>query len=68
MKMHLSNILNFVDATIEEKKKAFEYFKNHKVSFKTGSNFIMELRKAKAVLTNSQAFADEEENTLITDK
>lgn len=47
MKMHLSNILNYLDATLEEKVKAYEYFKHNKVSFKTGTNFIMELRKGK---------------------
>lgn len=47
MKMHLMNILNYVDATNEEKEKALEYFKHHKVSFKTGTNFINELRTGK---------------------
>ncbi|MFP4544052.1 MAG: hydroxymethylglutaryl-CoA reductase, degradative [Candidatus Kapaibacterium sp.] len=45
MKMHLMNILNYFGATIEEKKKAFEYFKNNKVSFANGSSFIAQLRK-----------------------
>ncbi len=47
MKMHLMNILNYVDATNEEKEKALEYFRHHKVSFKTGTNFIYELRTGK---------------------
>ncbi len=45
MKMHLSNILNYLDATLEEKRKAFEYFKHNKISFKAGTNFINELRR-----------------------
>jgi len=40
MKMHLFNILNFYAATQEEKLKAVEYFKNHKVSFKSVTDFI----------------------------
>ena len=40
MKMHLFNILNFYQATQEEKLKASEYFKNHKVSFKSVTDFI----------------------------
>jgi hydroxymethylglutaryl-CoA reductase len=40
MKMHLFNILNFYAATQEEKLKAAEYFKNHKVSFKSVTDFI----------------------------
>jgi hydroxymethylglutaryl-CoA reductase len=40
MKMHLFNILNFYAATHEEKLKAVEYFKNHKVSFKSVTDFI----------------------------
>jgi hydroxymethylglutaryl-CoA reductase len=47
MKMHLMNILNYVDATNEEKEKALDYFKHHKVSFKTGTSFIYELRTGK---------------------
>ncbi len=40
MKMHLLNILNFYAATQEEKLKAVEYFKSHKVSFKAVTDFI----------------------------
>ena len=40
MKMHLFNILNFYAASQEEKLKAVEYFKNHKVSFKSVTEFI----------------------------
>jgi hydroxymethylglutaryl-CoA reductase len=40
MKMHLFNILNFYAATQEEKQKALEYFKSHKVSFKSVTDFI----------------------------
>ncbi len=47
MKMHLMNILNYLDANNEEKKAALEYFKHHKVSFKNGTNFINEFRKKK---------------------
>ncbi len=44
MKMHLFNILNFYAATQEEKLKATEYFKNHKVSFKSVTDFINNYR------------------------
>lgn len=40
MKMHLLNILNHFDATKEEKEKAIEFFKHHKVSFSTVRDFI----------------------------
>jgi hydroxymethylglutaryl-CoA reductase len=40
MKMHLFNILNFHAATQEEKLKALEHFKTHKVSFKSVTDFI----------------------------
>jgi hydroxymethylglutaryl-CoA reductase len=40
MKMHLFNILNFYAANPDEKQKAVEYFKNHKVSFKSVTDFI----------------------------
>ncbi len=40
MKMHLLNILNHFDATEEEKEKAVEFFKHHKVSFSTVRDFI----------------------------
>jgi hydroxymethylglutaryl-CoA reductase len=33
MKMHLSNMLNQIKATDEQKEKAFEYFKNREVSY-----------------------------------
>ena len=44
MKMHLMNILNHFNATEEEKQKAVEHFKNHKVSFANVSDFLKELR------------------------
>jgi hydroxymethylglutaryl-CoA reductase len=44
MKMHLFNILNFYAATQDEKQKAVEYFKNHKVSFKSVTDFINNYR------------------------
>lgn len=44
MKMHLMNILNHFEATEEEKKKATEYFMDHKVSFANVSEFISKLR------------------------
>jgi hydroxymethylglutaryl-CoA reductase len=44
MKMHLFNILNFYAATQEEKQKAVEYFRNHKVSFKSVTDFINQHR------------------------
>lgn len=46
MKMHLFNILNHFGATIEEKKKAEEYFIDHKVSFATVNKFITNLRES----------------------
>jgi hydroxymethylglutaryl-CoA reductase len=48
MKMHLFNILNFYAATNDEKLTAVEYFKNHKVSFKSVTDFINSQR-AKAL-------------------
>ena len=44
MKMHLLNILNHYAASQEEKLKAVEYFKNHKVSFKAVTEFINNYR------------------------
>ena len=44
MKMHLFNILNFYSATKEEKLKAIEYFENQKVSYKSVTDFINNLR------------------------
>jgi len=44
MKMHLFNILNFYSATKEEKLKAIEYFENQKISFKSVTDFINNLR------------------------
>lgn len=44
MKMHLFNILNFYSATQEEKLKAIEYFENQKVSYKSVTDFINNLR------------------------
>jgi hydroxymethylglutaryl-CoA reductase len=45
MKMHLLNILNHFDATIEEKAQAVEYFKKNKVSFTSVRAFIWGLRE-----------------------
>ncbi|MBW6460631.1 MAG: hydroxymethylglutaryl-CoA reductase, degradative [Bacteroidales bacterium] len=44
MKMHLFNILNFYSATQEEKLKAIEYFEHQKISFKSVTDFINNLR------------------------
>lgn len=46
MKMHLFNILNFFNATENEKKSAVEYFKKRKVSFNAVQVFIEALRSA----------------------
>lgn len=46
MKMHLMNILNHFEATELEKKKATEYFMDHKVSFANVSEFISKLRQS----------------------
>ncbi|MEJ2595144.1 MAG: hydroxymethylglutaryl-CoA reductase, degradative [bacterium] len=46
MKMHLMNILNHFEATDQEKKKAEEYFMEHKVSFANVSEFITKLRES----------------------
>jgi hydroxymethylglutaryl-CoA reductase len=40
MKMHLLNILNTFNASDNEKQLAVEYFKTHKVSNKSVSNFL----------------------------
>jgi len=45
MKMHLNNILNQLQATEEEKKKAREYFKDKTVSFAGVEQFLESLRK-----------------------
>jgi len=45
MKMHLLNILNNFNATDKEKERAIEHFKTHKVSNKSVSNFLGQLRK-----------------------
>lgn len=49
MKMHLFNILNFYSASQEEKLKAIEYFENHKVSFKSVTDFINNIRTSHAM-------------------
>ena len=45
MKMHLNNILNQLNATDEEKKKAREAFKNQTVSFAGVEKFLESIRK-----------------------
>lgn len=44
MKMHLFNMLNFLQATQKEKEKAISFFKDKKVSFTSVSDFIANLR------------------------
>lgn len=44
MKMHLLNILNTFNANDQEKHLAVEYFKTHKVSNKSVSNFLEQQR------------------------
>jgi hydroxymethylglutaryl-CoA reductase len=44
MKMHLLNILNVYKATEEEKVKAIEYFKSHKVSHNEVAAFMHSVR------------------------
>ncbi len=45
MTMHLNNILNQLNATDEEKKKAREYFKDKTVSYAEVEKFLESLRK-----------------------
>lgn len=45
MKMHLQNILNSLNASDLEKKKAMEHFKEEKISFTAVSAYIQSLRK-----------------------
>ena len=45
MKMHLNNILNQLNATDEEKKKAREYFKDKTVSYAAVEQFLDSLKK-----------------------
>lgn len=45
MKMHLLNILNQLEANQDEKKRAVEHFKNHKVSLSNARDFLATLRK-----------------------
>ena len=45
MKMHLNNILNQLNATDEEKKKAREAFKNQTVSFAGVEKFLESIRR-----------------------
>ena len=45
MKMHLNNILNQLQATEEEKKKAREYFKDKTVSYAGVEQYLDSLRK-----------------------
>ncbi|MAK36645.1 MAG: hypothetical protein CMC15_10770 [Flavobacteriaceae bacterium] len=44
MKMHLMNILNQLEATSEEKKKAIEYFTTTAVSHSAVTKFITSIR------------------------
>jgi hydroxymethylglutaryl-CoA reductase len=44
MKMHLMNILNQLEATVEEKEKAVQYFIKHTVSHSAAVDFIEKLR------------------------
>ncbi len=48
MKMHLYNILNHFQATSDEKEKAAEYFRTHKVSFNAVASLIRSLRNQTA--------------------
>ena len=45
MKMHLNNILNQLNASEEDKKKAREYFKDKTVSYAAVEQFLEGLRK-----------------------
>ena len=45
MKMHLNNILNQLNASEEDKKKAREYFKDKTVSYAAVEQFLESLRK-----------------------
>ena len=45
MKMHLNNILNQLNATEEDKKKAREYFKDKTVSYAAVEQFLEALRR-----------------------
>ncbi len=45
MKMHLNNILNQLNATDEEKKKAREYFKDKTVSYAAVEKYLESIRK-----------------------
>lgn len=45
MKMHLSNILNRLEATPTEKEKAKAYFSKRKVSYRAVETFLLSLRK-----------------------
>jgi hydroxymethylglutaryl-CoA reductase len=47
MKMHLLNILNYLQATEEEKQQALHYFKDKVVSFTTTRVLLEQLRSAK---------------------
>ena len=44
MKLHLNNILLSLDATLKEKNKALEYFKDKQISYKAVSDYIEALR------------------------
>ena len=46
MKMHLLNILNFYQASQEEKQKAVEYFRYRKVTFNSVCDYIDSLRSS----------------------
>ena len=46
MKMHLMNILNYYQASAQEKEKAKQHFSDRKVSFAEVGQFIQKLRSA----------------------
>ncbi|MEX2589413.1 MAG: hydroxymethylglutaryl-CoA reductase [Chitinophagales bacterium] len=50
MKMHLLNILNSMDATMSEVKRAKEYFKDHVVSYRNVCDFLETIRSNKPEL------------------
>jgi len=55
MKMHLLNILNSFSSTEKEKRKAVEFFKTHKVSYKAVSDFLSSIRISDVKPVNLEA-------------
>jgi hydroxymethylglutaryl-CoA reductase len=47
MKMHLMNILNVFNASVEEKELSLRHFANKVVSFSAVDNFLNQLRSEK---------------------